>query len=59
MNDKIEEIQKYLRAKGIAATETSIIDASIKIATRWGGNAVFLCEFKKGKRDGKEKDLER
>jgi hypothetical protein len=50
MSRKVEEIQDYLRAQGIKASETAIVDAAIRIATRWGGNAVFICELK-----GKEK----
>jgi len=47
MEEKIKEIQKYLEKKGIVATETSIVNAAIKIATRWGGKDVFICEFEK------------
>jgi hypothetical protein len=47
MDEKVREIQNYLEKKGIDALEVSIIDAAIKIAIRWGGKGVFVCEFKK------------
>jgi hypothetical protein len=47
MNEKIEEIQDYLERKGIKASETAIVNAAIRIATRGGGNAVFIGEFEK------------
>jgi len=46
MKNKIEEIQDYLRTKDIHVSETAIVNAAIDIATRWGGNWVFVCEFK-------------
>jgi hypothetical protein len=49
MENKVKEVQEYLHNKGIDVSETAIIDAAFKIATRWGGNAVFVCEFKKEK----------
>jgi hypothetical protein len=49
MSEKVEEIQDYLRAQGIKASETAIVDAAIRIATRWGGDAVFISEFKRRK----------
>lgn len=49
MSDKVKEVQNYLEKRGIVVAETTIIDAAIKIATRWGGNEVFVCEFEKGK----------
>ena len=47
MEDKIKEIQDYLEKQGIIVTETSIVNAAIKISTRWGGNAVFIGEFER------------
>jgi hypothetical protein len=47
MQDKVKEVQDYLEKHGIIATETSIVNAAIKIATRWGGNAVFIGEILK------------
>jgi len=47
MEDEIKEIQDYLEKQGIIATETSIVNAAIRIATRWGGNAVFIGEFER------------
>lgn len=43
MTNKAEEVQNYLRERGIEVSETSIINAAIVIATRWGGNEVFTC----------------
>jgi hypothetical protein len=51
MKNKVKEVQEYLHNKGIDVSETAIIDASFKIATRWGGNWVFVCEFRKEKED--------
>lgn len=51
MSKKVEEIQDYLRAQGIKASETAIVDTAIRIATSWGGNAVFICAFRKEKGD--------
>ena len=45
MKNKVKEIQDYLKARGIEVAETSIVNAAIDIATRWGGNGVFICEF--------------
>jgi hypothetical protein len=50
MSEKVKEIQNYLEQNGITATETTIVDTAIKIATRWGGNYVFVCELKKERR---------
>lgn len=47
---KVKEVQKYLETKGIVVAETTIIDAAIHIATRWGGNWAFVCEFRKEKK---------
>jgi hypothetical protein len=59
MSKKVKEIQEYLETKGIVVAETTIIDAAIKIATRWGGNEVFVCEFEKEKGgDKNEKNTE-
>jgi hypothetical protein len=58
MKNNVKEVQEYLHKNGIDVSETAIIDAAFKIATRWGGNWVFVCEFKK--RDAEnEKDIER
>jgi len=51
MENKVKEVQAYLEERGIIATETSIIIAAIKIATRWGGNGVFVCELSEKKGD--------
>ena len=45
MKDKVKEIQGYLEKKGIIVSETTIINAAIKIATRWGGKGIFVSEF--------------
>lgn len=47
MEDKVKEVQEYLEKHGITVTETSIVNAAIRIAARWGGNAVFASEFRK------------
>ena len=47
MQEKVKEIQEYLEKHGITVTETSIVNAAINIATRWGGKGVFACEFRK------------
>ena len=47
MSEKIKEIQEDLEKHGITVTETTIVNAAIKIATRWGGIGVFACELKK------------
>lgn len=47
MEDKIKEIQEYLEKQGINVAETTIVNAAIDIATRWGGMWAFVCEFKK------------
>jgi len=43
--NKAEEVQEYLRARGLVVSETSIINAAIDLARRWGGNAVFVGEL--------------
>lgn len=50
MTNKIREVQEYLEKKGIDVSETAIIDAAFKIATRWGGNGVFECAFREEKK---------
>lgn len=46
MNKEVKNIQKYLKSKGIEATEDEIIEAAIRIATRLGaGDWTFACEF--------------
>lgn len=47
MQDKVKEVQEYLEKHGITVTETTIVNAAIDIATRWGGKGVFACEFRK------------
>ena len=44
---KVEQVQEYLEKKGIIATETTIVNAAIDLARRWGGNAVFIGELTK------------
>ena len=45
--ETVKEVQDYLAEHEIIVTETSIINAAIKIATRWGGKGVFVCEFER------------
>ena len=47
MQEKVKEVQEYLEKHGITVTETTIVNAAIHIATRWGGIGVFTCEFRK------------
>ncbi|AJP62041.1 hypothetical protein [ANMV-1 virus] len=45
MSEKVKEIQKYLKSKGIIVAETSIVDMAIDIAQRLGpGRFVFVSE---------------
>jgi cytidylate kinase len=63
MNEKVKDIQKYLKKKGIDVAETSIVDMAIDLAERLGpGRFVFVSEAiyrkekaereKTGQRDG-------
>lgn len=55
MQRKVEEIQEYLKAKGIEVSETAIVEAAINIARRFGpGDWVFACEFKQEKKNREE-----
>ena len=45
MENKVRDIQEYLEKRGIIASETSIVNAAIDLARRWGGNAVFIGEL--------------
>ena len=47
MNEEVEKIRKYLKRKSVDVTEDEIIEAAIRIATRWGGKWTFVCELKK------------
>ena len=47
MENEVKEIQNYLEKRNITVSETAIVNAAIKIATRFGGNYVFVCEFEK------------
>ena len=53
--NRVKEVQEYLHQKGIDVSEVAIINAAIRIATRWGGNHVFVCEFRK-QMEGMEND---
>lgn len=45
MNEKVKDIQKYLKKKGIIVAETSIVDMAIDLAERLGpGRFVFVSE---------------
>jgi hypothetical protein len=50
--EKVKEVQEYLETKGIVVAETTIIDAAIKIATRWGGKYTFVCELNEMRKRG-------
>ena len=47
MQEKVKDVQKYLEKHWLTVTETTIVNAAIDIATRWGGKGVFACEFRK------------
>jgi hypothetical protein len=52
---KVEEVQRYLEARGIIVSETAIVNAAMDIACRLGaGKYNFVCEFDGGKRKRKE-----
>lgn len=57
MENKVKEVQDYLEKRGIIVAETTITDVAIKIATRWGGMEVFVCEFKRREAEN-EKEIE-
>jgi hypothetical protein len=47
MNEKVKEVQNYLKKKGFKVAETSIIDMAIDLARRLGaGDWTFACEAK-------------
>jgi hypothetical protein len=46
-NLEIEKMQNYLARENIYITESEIVLAAIRIATRWGGNWAFVCELQK------------
>ena len=45
--NRVKEVQEYMHQKGIDVSEVAIVNMAIKIATDWGGNRVFVCEFEK------------
>ena len=48
--NRIQEVQNYLREQGIKASEVAIINAAIDIARRLGaGDYTFVCEFEERK----------
>ena len=50
--NKVMEVQDYLRVRGIKVSETSIVNAAIDIARRLGaGNHTFELEFRMEKKD--------
>jgi hypothetical protein len=58
MSEKVTEVQKYLKSKGIIVAETSIVDMAIDIAERLGpGRFVFVSEaiYRKEKADEERK----
>lgn len=55
MNEKIKEIQDYLKTKGYAVAETTIIDMAIDLARRLGaGDWTFACEYLRRKEKAEE-----
>jgi hypothetical protein len=48
--NKVMEVQDYLRARDIKVSETAIVNAAIDIARRLGaGDYTFVCEFEERK----------
>ena len=55
MNEKVKEIQDYLKTKGYIVAETSITDMAIDLARRLGaGDWSFACEAKARKEKAEE-----
>lgn len=51
MENKVKDIQDYLKKKGITVSETAIVNKAIDISIRFGGMWIFVCEFEKGEID--------
>jgi uncharacterized protein with GYD domain len=50
--NRVKEIQGYLKEHGIKVSETAIVNAAIDLACRLGaGKYTFVCEFE-GERKG-------
>lgn len=48
--NRVMEVQDYLRTRGIKVSETAIVNAAIDIARRLGaGDYTFVCEFEESK----------
>ena len=48
---ELKELSRYLKKKGITATDSDIVMTAIKLARRLGAeNWSFVCEFKNRKR---------
>lgn len=55
MNEKVKDVQKYLKTKGYVVAETSIVDMAIDLALRLGaGYWTFACEAKARKEKEEE-----
>jgi hypothetical protein len=55
MSEKVKEVQNYLKTKGYAVAETTIIDMAIDLARRLGaGDWTFACEAKARKEKAEE-----
>lgn len=49
--NRVTEVQDYLRARGIKVSEVAIVDAAIDIVRRLGeGDYTFVCEFEDKKK---------
>lgn len=47
LDDKISNIKKYLKKRGIDASSDEILEAAIRLARRMGaGDWSFVCELK-------------
>ena len=54
--NRIEEVQKYLAARGITMSETAIVDAAIYIARRDGIGGIYsFVEYYRQKHPSEEK----
>lgn len=55
--NKVKEVQDYLKEKGIKVSEVAIINSAIDIARRLGaGNYTFVWEFEEKEKKGGYKE---
>ena len=60
-NEKVKEIQDYLKTKGYVVAETSIVDMAIDLTRRLGAEEyTFLCEhLRRKEKAGEEQARQR